>query len=152
MLLEARTPDELLSSLASRVNDELDSGWVAILDTESELLLAGEGRPPAADWLSNSLRGLQGAASTGHDPGQARSMRTSYGWSWLGSMPSSPQGARAGSSRPMTARGSRDGPSGRHKMVRAEQRQVTLAGPDRGHREPVNRGPLTLRPSPPSPA
>jgi hypothetical protein len=55
-LLEARTPDELLSSLAARVSNELDSGWVAILDTESELLLANEGRPPAAEWLANSLR------------------------------------------------------------------------------------------------
>jgi hypothetical protein len=55
VLLEARSPDELLSSLASRVNNELDSGWVAVLDTESELLLASEGRPPSADWLADSL-------------------------------------------------------------------------------------------------
>jgi hypothetical protein len=56
ILLEARTPDELLSALANRVNNELDSGWVAVLDTESELLLATEGRPPGADWLADSLR------------------------------------------------------------------------------------------------
>jgi hypothetical protein len=56
ILLEARTPDELLSSLAARVNDELDSGWVAVLDTESELILASEGRPPGADWLAQSFQ------------------------------------------------------------------------------------------------
>jgi len=39
-LLEARTPQELLAALALRVADELESSWVAILDTESELLLA----------------------------------------------------------------------------------------------------------------
>ena len=55
LLLEARTPDELLSSLASRVNNELDSGWVAVLDTESELLLATQGRPPGTEWLADAL-------------------------------------------------------------------------------------------------
>ena len=55
-LLEARSPDELLSLLASRVKNELNSGWVAVLDTESELMLAAEGRPPGADWLAKSFR------------------------------------------------------------------------------------------------
>jgi len=55
-LLEARSPDELLTALATRVNIELDSGWVAILDTETELMLASTGRPPAPDWLASAFR------------------------------------------------------------------------------------------------
>ncbi len=55
-LLEARTPEDLLAALALRVADELDSGWVAILDTESELLLATGGRPPGAEWLAGAFR------------------------------------------------------------------------------------------------
>jgi hypothetical protein len=65
LLLEARTPDELLAALASRVNNELDSGWVAVLDTESELLLATEGRPPGAEWLAGAL----GRKSANHSQG-----------------------------------------------------------------------------------
>jgi hypothetical protein len=67
-LLEARTPDELLSSLAARVSNELDSGWVAILDTESELLLADEGRPPSADWLADSFRRSETANKNSSGP------------------------------------------------------------------------------------
>jgi hypothetical protein len=55
-LLEARTPEDLLAALAMRVTDELESGWVAILDTESELLLATGGRPPGTDWLAADFR------------------------------------------------------------------------------------------------
>src|SRR5580704_6057400 len=55
-LLEARTPEDLLAALAVRVADELDSRWVAILDTESELLLATGGRPSGADWLAGAFR------------------------------------------------------------------------------------------------
>jgi len=55
-LLGARTPDELLAALASRVEEELHSDWVAVIDTESELLLASAGRPSAADWLADSFR------------------------------------------------------------------------------------------------
>ena len=55
-LLEARTPQELLAALALRVADELESGWVAILDTESGLLLASGGRPPGAEWLARAFR------------------------------------------------------------------------------------------------
>jgi hypothetical protein len=60
-LLEARTPEELLAALAIRVADELESGWVAILDTESELMLATGGRPPGADWLASAFRRSAGA-------------------------------------------------------------------------------------------
>ncbi len=55
-LLEARSPEDLLAVLAVRVSDELESGWVAILDTESELLLATGGRPPGTDWLADAFR------------------------------------------------------------------------------------------------
>jgi ACT domain len=62
-LLEARTPDELLGALASRVEEELHSEWVAVVDTESELLLASAGRPSPVDWLSDSFH-----RSTGDRP------------------------------------------------------------------------------------
>jgi hypothetical protein len=61
-LLGARSPEDLLTALADRVGDELDSDWVAILDAESELLLATRGRPPNVDWLAESFR--QWAGST----------------------------------------------------------------------------------------
>lgn len=68
LLLEARTPDELLSSLASRVSNELDSGWVAVLDTESELLLAAKGRPPGAEWLADSFNRQRGKKGQSEAP------------------------------------------------------------------------------------
>jgi hypothetical protein len=55
-LMEARTPDDLLDALATRVGTELDSGWVAILDSESGLSLATGGRPPGPDWLAAAMR------------------------------------------------------------------------------------------------
>jgi hypothetical protein len=64
-LLEARSPDEVLVALASRVGYELDSGWVAILDTETELLLASTGRPPATDWLASAYRRNGGPVEPG---------------------------------------------------------------------------------------
>jgi hypothetical protein len=66
-LLEARNPADLLAALAVRVADELDSGWVAILDTESELLLATGGRPPGAEWLADAFRRSSGGRDEG-DP------------------------------------------------------------------------------------
>jgi hypothetical protein len=59
-LLEARSPDELLRALAIRVNTEFDSAWVAVFDTETELVLASTGRPPAADWLASAFRKIGG--------------------------------------------------------------------------------------------
>jgi hypothetical protein len=61
-LLEARSPEDLLAALAVRVADELDCGWVAILDTETELLLATGGRPPGPDWLAEAFRRSRGGS------------------------------------------------------------------------------------------
>jgi hypothetical protein len=55
-LLHARSPEELLEALALKVSDELDASWVAIIDSESDLLLASHGRPPGNDWLATSFR------------------------------------------------------------------------------------------------
>ena len=55
-LLEVRTPEELLTALAVQIGHELDADWVAILDTESELLLASNGRIPGSDWLAAAFR------------------------------------------------------------------------------------------------
>ena len=77
-LLEARNPEDLLAALAMRVADELDSGWVAILDTESELLLATGGRPPGAEWLAGAFRRSttgRGRAGSGIDVGHACQVR-----------------------------------------------------------------------------
>jgi hypothetical protein len=63
-LLVARTPAELLAALAERVSDELDAKWVAVLDTETELLLAAAGGPPGSDWLAATYRRDTGRRAT----------------------------------------------------------------------------------------
>jgi hypothetical protein len=55
-LMEVRTPEELLAALAALIGIELDPEWVAVLDTESELLLASNGRTPGGDWLAAAYR------------------------------------------------------------------------------------------------
>ncbi|MGH9018417.1 MAG: ACT domain-containing protein, partial [Acidimicrobiales bacterium] len=50
-ILEARTPHDVLSTLAARTRHELDASWVAVVEGEDQLLMASAGRPPGAPLL-----------------------------------------------------------------------------------------------------
>jgi hypothetical protein len=56
IILEARSPHDVLSALAARTRHELDASWVAIIDGEDHLVIAAAGLPPAAPWLAAYLR------------------------------------------------------------------------------------------------
>jgi hypothetical protein len=62
------------------VNNELDSGWVAVLDTESELLLATEGRPPGAEWLADALGPKRGAQTQTQGDSSVRTINEDLIW------------------------------------------------------------------------
>ncbi|HVC69932.1 MAG TPA: ACT domain-containing protein [Acidimicrobiales bacterium] len=55
-ILEERTTHGVLAALASRTRHELDASWVAIIDSEDQLVMAAAGQPPAAPWLAAHLR------------------------------------------------------------------------------------------------
>jgi hypothetical protein len=55
ILLKERTPQGVLSALATRVCAEIDATWSAVLDVEGISVIASQGRPPATQWLAASL-------------------------------------------------------------------------------------------------
>ena len=54
-ILQERTPQDVLATLAARVVAELDASWSAVLDAEDVIVIASAGRPPAAPWLVTYL-------------------------------------------------------------------------------------------------
>ena len=66
-ILEERVPHGVLSVLAARTCHELDAAWVAIIDTETHMVLAAAGRPPAAPWLAAHIRESTRVPSEGGD-------------------------------------------------------------------------------------
>ncbi len=71
IILKERTPQGVLTALASRVCAELDATWSAVLDVEGLSILASQGRPPATPWVAASLAEARAAGS---EPGS-----TSFG-------------------------------------------------------------------------
>jgi hypothetical protein len=55
IILKERTPQGVLTALASRVCTELDATWSAVLDVEGLSVIASQGRPPATPWLAAAL-------------------------------------------------------------------------------------------------
>lgn len=55
IILKERTPQGVLTALASRVCAELDATWSAVLDVEGVAVTASHGRPPAPQWLAASV-------------------------------------------------------------------------------------------------
>src|ERR1700723_989303 len=55
-LLGASSPEELLATLAERAVVELEAAWIAVFDSGTHLILASNGRPPTADWLTSTYR------------------------------------------------------------------------------------------------
>ncbi len=55
LILRERTPQGVLTALASRVCAELDATWSAVLDLEATSVIASQGRPPAMTWLVAAL-------------------------------------------------------------------------------------------------
>jgi len=73
-LLEARTPQTVLTALAGRICTELDAAWTAVVDVEGGLTVASHGRPPPAARLAALVaeaRGNGGAAADAARDGDA---------------------------------------------------------------------------------
>ena len=54
-LLTERAPERVLGLLASLARRELDAAWSAVVDTGDALIVAADGRPPAAQWLASHV-------------------------------------------------------------------------------------------------
>lgn len=52
-LLQERAPERVLGLLACLARRELDGVWTAIVDHNDGLTIAGDGRPPASQWLAS---------------------------------------------------------------------------------------------------
>ncbi len=58
-LLVERTPHGVLCALANRSRHELNAGWCAIVDVEDRIVVAADGRAPAAPWLAAYIEGTR---------------------------------------------------------------------------------------------
>ena len=65
-LIESRTPHDVLDTLARRVCAELDATWCALVDVAGGLVVASQGRAPAAPWLAALI--AETRASPGDPP------------------------------------------------------------------------------------
>lgn len=66
-ILEARTTHGVLTALGSRTREEFGAAWVAVVDVEQCMVIAGDGRPPAASWLAAHVRETSPSGISGGD-------------------------------------------------------------------------------------
>ena len=58
-LLQARTPEGVLATVAVVARRELDASWTAVVDLESRCIVSSDGRTPAAQWLAAFATGTR---------------------------------------------------------------------------------------------
>ena len=67
VLVEARSPGQLLDVLAGRAGADFEADWAVVLVLEGPTVLARYGRPPDGAWLSAFISGSRASLEVGGD-------------------------------------------------------------------------------------